>query len=398
MITQKKTLKKWFSNFMKPAQEHFAAWIDSFWHKSEQIPMSNIEGLNKAIENTVSAKQLLNHLDDTNAHRNLFDKKVDKEKGKGLSANDFTNEHKQKLEELQTKMQQVETTLSVDDTDFDTLQEIATQVKSNKNLETLLTGKVNKEEGKGLSSNDFTNELKQKLEGISPLVGKYFSSNLIQGNTEYLKSDVYYSGITHELRLIGPFIKGKCLLSYVGKKLGEGVTMKFLNPNINSEEEIKGELLHTDNETGTQYYLLETDDTGYLKGANFYTNKIKVELQGANSIGNLQLKRILTLPEWEAEKGFYNTYAKEIGEGRGINAGRCNLVPTYGRDREVLVFYQEGMMFSVVKSGYDDDGKITFSGINGTIEGDTEITGKVGSRAEAICMNGKIYITVHNKV
>ena len=210
-MTPKKTLKKWFSNFMKPAQEHFSAWIDSYWHKSEQIPMSNIDGLSRAIENTVSAKQLLNHLEDTNAHRSLFDelkrqiqaiqtilqvddvnldtlqeivtelkantklqelidKKVNKEEGKGLSANDFTNEHKDKLEGLQptdvsgllpkggydgtgqqlkeaidglqTKMQQLETTLSVDDTAFDTLQEIATQVKNNKNLETLLTGKV----------------------------------------------------------------------------------------------------------------------------------------------------------------------------------------------------------------------------------------------------------------
>lgn len=234
-MTPKKTLKKWFSNFMKPAQEHFAAWIDSYWHKDEQIPMKNIDGLSRAIENTVSAGQLLNHLDDTNAHRALFDelkrqiqaiqtilqvddvnldtlqeivtelkantklqelidKKVNKEDGKGLSTNDFTNEHKQKLEGLQptdvsgllpkggydgtgqelkdaidglqTKIGQVETTLSVDDTAFDTLQEIVTQVKSNKNLETLLTGKVNKEEGKGLSTNDFTNELKQKLEQL----------------------------------------------------------------------------------------------------------------------------------------------------------------------------------------------------------------------------------------
>ena len=234
-MTPKKTLKKWFSNFMKPAQEHFAAWIDSYWHKDEKIPMSKIDGLSTAIENTVSAKQLLNHLDDTNAHHALFeelkrqiqaiqtvlevddvnfdtlreivtelkantklqeliDKKVNKEDGKGLSTNDFTNEHKQKLEGLQptdvsgllpkggyegtgqelkdaidglqTKIGQVETTLSVDDTAFDTLQEIVTQVKSNKNLETLLTGKVNKEEGKGLSTNDFTNELKQKLEQL----------------------------------------------------------------------------------------------------------------------------------------------------------------------------------------------------------------------------------------
>jgi len=174
MITPKKTLYKWFSNFMKPAQEHFRALIDSFYHKNESIPMSSIEGLSKAIENTASAKQLLNHLDDTNAHRNLFDKKVDKEEGKGLSSNDFTNEHKDKLEGLQptdvsgllpkggydgtgqqlkeaidglqTKMQKVETTLSVDDTAFDTLQEIATQVKSNKNLEQLLTGKVDKKD------------------------------------------------------------------------------------------------------------------------------------------------------------------------------------------------------------------------------------------------------------
>lgn len=373
MITPKKTLYKWFSNFMKPAQEHFRALIDSFYHKNEPIPMSSIEGLSRAIENTVSAKQLLNHLEDTNAHRGLFD-------------------------ELKRQIQAIQTILQVDDVNLDTLQEIVTELKANTKLQELIDKKVNKEEGKGLSANDFTNELKQKLEGISPLVGKYFSSNLIQGNTEHLKGDVYQSGITHELRLVIPFIKGKCLLSYVGNKLGEGVTMKFLNPNINSEEEIKGELLHTDNETSTQYYLLETDDTGYLKGSNYYTNKIKVELQGANSVGNLQLKRILTLPEWEAEKGFYNTYAKEIGEGRNINAGRCNLVPTYGRNREVLVFYEENVMFSVVKSGYDDEGKITFSGINGTIEGDTEITGKVGSRAEAICMNGKIYITVHNKV
>lgn len=154
-MTPKKTLKKWFSNLMKPAQEHFAAWIDSFWHKSEQIPMSNIEGLSRAIENTVSAKQLLNHLDDTNAHRALFDEKVDKEDGKGLSANDFTNEHKDKLEGLQ----QVDTSgllskggytgtaqdlknlidainriLQSDDTDLDQLQEIVTYIKQNKHI------------------------------------------------------------------------------------------------------------------------------------------------------------------------------------------------------------------------------------------------------------------------
>ncbi|EKY18174.1 hypothetical protein HMPREF9073_01280 [Capnocytophaga sp. oral taxon 326 str. F0382] len=142
-MTPKKTLKKWFSNLMKPAQEHFAAWIDSYWHKSEQIPMSNIDGLSRAIENTASAKQLLNHLEDTNAHRALFD-------------------------ELKRQIQAIQTILQVDDVNLDTLQEIVTELKANTKLQELIDKKVNKEEGKGLSSNDFTNELKQKLEGLQP--------------------------------------------------------------------------------------------------------------------------------------------------------------------------------------------------------------------------------------
>jgi len=142
-MTPKKTLKKWFSNFMKPAQEHFAAWIDSFWHKSEQIPMSNIEGLSRAIENTASAGQLLNHINDTNAHRALFD-------------------------ELKRQIQAIQTILQVDDVNLDTLQEIVTELKANTKLQELIDKKVNKEDGKGLSSNDFTNELKQKLDGLQP--------------------------------------------------------------------------------------------------------------------------------------------------------------------------------------------------------------------------------------
>ena len=122
MITQKKTLKKWFSNFMKPAQEHFAAWIDSYWHKSEQIPMSSIDGLSKAIENTASAKQLLNHLDDTNAHRALFD-------------------------ELKKQIQAIQTILQVDDVNLDTLQEIVTELKSNAKLQELIDKKSKQRRG-----------------------------------------------------------------------------------------------------------------------------------------------------------------------------------------------------------------------------------------------------------
>lgn len=100
-MTALTTLYKWFSDLKKPNGAQFKALIDSFWHKSEKIPMDTIEGLDRIIEGTASAQQLQNHLSDTNAHKELFDSKVDMVTGKGLSTNDFTNAYKQKLDTLE---------------------------------------------------------------------------------------------------------------------------------------------------------------------------------------------------------------------------------------------------------------------------------------------------------
>ena len=94
MITPISTLKRRFANFLKPTQEHFWAWMDSYWHKDENIPMNKVEGLSTALEGTASAEQLRNHFTDSQAHSGLFDRKVDKEAGKTLTSNDYTNEEK----------------------------------------------------------------------------------------------------------------------------------------------------------------------------------------------------------------------------------------------------------------------------------------------------------------
>ena len=220
MITPKKTLYKWFSNFMKPAQEHFRALIDSFYHKNEPIPMSSIEGLSLAIESTASAKQLLNHLYDTNAHRALFD-------------------------ELKKQIQAIQTILQVDDVNLDTLQEIVTELKSNAKLQELIDKKVNKEEGKGLSSNDFTNEHKQKLEKVGLFEEKTGAYNL--GNGDEVKKyyltnsdgdinvtalpinsavEIYnFSDSVKKIKVDGKFFGD---LPFVGKK-GSKVLLKKLN-------------------------------------------------------------------------------------------------------------------------------------------------------------------------
>nr|DAX95009.1 MAG TPA: hypothetical protein [Bacteriophage sp.] len=62
--------------------------------------MESIEGLESAIQSTATAGQLQSHLTDSHAHKELLDNKVDKVPGKKLTTEDFTTDHKQKLEGL----------------------------------------------------------------------------------------------------------------------------------------------------------------------------------------------------------------------------------------------------------------------------------------------------------
>lgn len=48
-ITDKNTLKNWFKRGAKPLASQFAAWMDSFWHKSEMIDIGKIGGLTAAL-------------------------------------------------------------------------------------------------------------------------------------------------------------------------------------------------------------------------------------------------------------------------------------------------------------------------------------------------------------
>lgn len=154
-MTAIQTLKQWFSNFKKPTQEQFWAWIDSFWHKSEKIPMESIEGLESAIQSTATAGQLQSHLTDSHAHKELLDNKVDKVPGKKLTTEDFTTELRKKLEGLQQVdislllprgnftgtaqdlkdlIDNLTRILQSPDTELDELQEIVAYIKQNKHI------------------------------------------------------------------------------------------------------------------------------------------------------------------------------------------------------------------------------------------------------------------------
>ena len=120
----------------------------------------------------------LNNYDDTEINSRI-ENKVDKVEGKQLSTNDLTNELLAKLNGLnnyndaniQQQIDDIKLVLSSNDVDFDTLQELVDALKNNTasigDIFTLLSNKVTRIEGKGLSTNDYTNEEKEKLASLN---------------------------------------------------------------------------------------------------------------------------------------------------------------------------------------------------------------------------------------
>ena len=95
----------------------------------------------------------LSNYDDTEI-KNEIGGKVDKVQGKGLSSNDYTAEEKTKLSDLPDK-QGLDTLFELENNKINAIQALATQLN---------ISKVDKEDGKGLSANDFTNEDKEALD------------------------------------------------------------------------------------------------------------------------------------------------------------------------------------------------------------------------------------------
>lgn len=125
-----------------------------------------------AFKDTISSSDLDSSLSAT------INNKVDKEEGKGLSTNDFTNGEKSKLSGIAEGAEvnvQADWNESTNTSDAyirnkpTYLSEFVNDLDmiTSSELESALEDKVDKVAGKGLSTNDFTNEEKSKLAGIA---------------------------------------------------------------------------------------------------------------------------------------------------------------------------------------------------------------------------------------
>ena len=59
-VTNKNTLTSWFRRGAKPLASQFAAWINSYWHKEEKIPVSSIEKLSEILGNKIDRTEIEN--------------------------------------------------------------------------------------------------------------------------------------------------------------------------------------------------------------------------------------------------------------------------------------------------------------------------------------------------
>ncbi|MRI63992.1 hypothetical protein EDM00_08330 [Ornithobacterium rhinotracheale] len=129
--TDLNTIKSWFKNGLKPTQEQFWAWLDSFWHKDDKIPAENVEGLDAML----SSIDLSSKVENTDFERYKKEQGKQAKKDLELKANadasnieddnkhlwktaldieeTFTHEEKQKLENLDVEYSE-ETTISFD--------------------------------------------------------------------------------------------------------------------------------------------------------------------------------------------------------------------------------------------------------------------------------------------
>jgi hypothetical protein len=117
-MTSRNILKQWFSHAKKPTAGQFAEWIDSFWHKTEDIiQVSDVQNLSNILAGKASMSDLdtkadityVDAQDQTEATlrqggddylQTQVDNKVDVVAGYGLSQENYTASEKTKLANL----------------------------------------------------------------------------------------------------------------------------------------------------------------------------------------------------------------------------------------------------------------------------------------------------------
>lgn len=76
-ITALNNIKNWFKTGLIPTQAQFWDTWDSFRHKSEKVPVADVEGIDMILDTKADQADFEYHLTDPNAHNDKFNSKLD---------------------------------------------------------------------------------------------------------------------------------------------------------------------------------------------------------------------------------------------------------------------------------------------------------------------------------
>lgn len=206
-------IKGWFKTGFKPTQQQFEDTWDSFWHKDENIPVANIDGIDNLLNQKANKSVVDNHLTDASAHSEKFSTKEDKNKkgqaGGYVPLDEFIKIAADYLRivddlvtggtdrilsaqqgvELQSQINQINILLQSNDVNLDNVQELVDAIKTiQTSLSTILvndltTGGITKaltaEQGK---------QLKQLIDTLNSSIVDLTSVQTISGAKTFTKS------------------------------------------------------------------------------------------------------------------------------------------------------------------------------------------------------------------
>lgn len=187
----------WFMTGKKPTQAQFWASWGSFWNKLEQIPQSAIAGLTTVLNAKAEKAQFDAHKTDTAAHAALFDAKEDKTQ-KGVAGGyvpldefvKIANEYltivndlvtggatslasAETVKTLKTQIDAINTLLTSNDVNLDTVQEIIDAIKTvQTSLSTILVNDLTT----GGTTKALTAEMGKTLKG---LIDEFYANSTI---------------------------------------------------------------------------------------------------------------------------------------------------------------------------------------------------------------------------
>lgn len=151
-------LKTYFQTGDTPTEQQFADWLDSYFHKDDAVAIENIAGL----------QVILNDLQDL---------QISDISGLQDKINKLDNLQISDISGLQGALDSLG---NIQISDVQNLTSVLSTITSN--IESIIVNYVQKEAGKGLSKNDFTDALKAKLEGIPTggfeIKGEYLNNGL----------------------------------------------------------------------------------------------------------------------------------------------------------------------------------------------------------------------------